>query len=85
MHLPMLDDKELLTYAEQTMHALTTSDLERELIKRLQARVDQEAEEVEEVDDERLVVLDDEGIDDADALRTHFATVANIKSAVDDL
>lgn len=65
MYLPMLTDEELLTHAEQTMHALTTSDLERELIKRLQARVDLG-------DDERIAVLDDVDADDADDLRAMF-------------
>lgn len=39
MYLPMLSDEELCNYADQTTDSLVTSDLERELIKRLERRL----------------------------------------------
>jgi hypothetical protein len=65
MYLPMLSDEELITHAEQTTDPIVTSDLERELIKRLQARVDLG-------DDERIAVLDEVDADDADDLKAMF-------------
>lgn len=61
MYLAMLTDDELLVHAEQTMDALTTSDLERELIKRLQARTEEGADNTSLVD-----ALDEAGIEDED-------------------
>lgn len=43
MYLPMLTNKELLVYAEQQIDDLTSTDLERELIKRMADLVDTES------------------------------------------
>lgn len=78
MYLPALTDEELLVHADQTLHDLTTSDLERELAKRLQARVDLG-------DDKRIELLDEEDIDSVEALRKHLDAIDSIKSVVEDL
>ena len=39
MYLPSLSDAELVTHADATLDAMTSTELERELIKRLEARV----------------------------------------------
>lgn len=44
MYLPMLTHKELLAYAWQQIDDLTSTDLERELIKRMADLVDTEAQ-----------------------------------------
>lgn len=62
MYLPTLSNAELIRFAEQTQDDLTTSDLERELTKRLAA--------VE--DNELLNFLAEKEIDDADDLRGVF-------------
>ena len=46
MYLPSLTNEELLRYAEAMMVPLATSDLERELIKRLSEREDKLADEI---------------------------------------
>lgn len=43
MYLARLTDEELCNYADQKAHDLTTSDLERELLKRLEARLAEDA------------------------------------------
>lgn len=44
MYLPMLTNKELLAYAEQQIDDLTSTELERELIKRMADLADAEAQ-----------------------------------------
>lgn len=73
MYLRTLTDDELITYAEQTTNALTTSDLERELLARFR----------EQNNDDRLTVLDDAGIDTADDLKVYIAQVGKAREALE--
>lgn len=81
MYLQTLTDEELLRYAEQTMDALTTSDLERELILRLRATVDAE----EEGEDPRLTLLDEAGFDDEAGLEKFLSRVNEIRDLAGSL
>lgn len=80
MYLPMLNDKELIAHARAVDRGLTTSDLERELASRLEARID-EAEN----DKAMRAVLADHGVDGLEELTDYFKKVDAVRSAVDDL
>lgn len=79
MYLPSLTDQELLVHAERTMDPITTSDLERELMKRLQARLD------DDPDDSIMGVLGDHNIFAVDDLKAHFDVVDAIKAKAEEL
>lgn len=62
MYLPSLSDAELVAHGNATADSLTQSDLERELLKRLEARV--------EHDTNPLIQIAEEFDIDPEALRT---------------
>ena len=75
MYLRTLTDDELITYAEQTTHELITSDLEHELLVRFRERIE----------DGRLAVLNNAGIDTADGLKHYITQVGKAREALEGL
>lgn len=83
MYLPTLNDEELLRYAESTQNAITSTDLEIELVKRMAALLDDQG-------DDRLAPLDeiDASAEDVravvDALIENCTTSAEYLRAIGD-
>lgn len=70
MYLPSLNDEELLRYADSTQNAITSTDLEVELTKRLAALLDNQ-------DDDRLAPLDKIGASAEDVRAIVDALIEN--------
>jgi len=73
MYLPALNDEELLRYAESTQNAITSTDLEIELVKRMAMLL--EIQDARAVEDEALAPL-------VDAVVTNYATSAEYLLAI---
>ncbi|SDH41786.1 hypothetical protein [Propionivibrio dicarboxylicus] len=76
MYLRTLSNEELVRYARASENELTTSDLERELIVRLE-----EASQ----EDERLAILDGQELETADDLTAFFQKIERAQTLVADL
>lgn len=76
MYLPALNDDELIRYADSTLDPLTSTDLERELLKRFVARLAEEDEEKS-----FATVLGDFDYADAEDLRADLNLAAAVREA----
>lgn len=79
MYLPALTDKELLSYADSTLDPLTSTELERELIKRLQDLFDAQPETPmqDALDEHNIITPQDlqDLVDERDGLREKIDSI----------
>lgn len=79
MYLPTLTDDELIRYAEQVADSLTTTDLERELLKRWKEQIAEG-----ELDTSFAAVLEDFDHDSAENLRADLDLAAAVRESVEN-